>query len=64
MTGDGENSEVLDAFLASVFNVRGSYPEDTQPPELGCGDGVSSEAPVVGGWLLMCSPSHSHVYGL
>lgn len=53
MTGDEEqNSEVLNAFLASVCNVRASCPEDTQPPELELGDGELSEAPEIPGVVI------------
>lgn len=39
MTGIEEKTEVLNAFFALVFNIRITYPEDAQLPEMEVVDG-------------------------
>lgn len=46
-TGDEETAEILNAFFASVFNVRTSCPQDSQLLELEVGDGKKNEAPII-----------------
>lgn len=41
---DEEKAEILNDFCASVFNIKTSCPQDTQPPELEICAGELSEA--------------------
>lgn len=44
MSEDEEKAEILNDFCASVFNIKTSCPQDTQPPELEICAGELSEA--------------------
>ena len=52
MTKDEENTEVLNAFFASVFNSKTSCSQGTQPPNVEDRDEEQNEAPIIQGEMV------------
>jgi len=62
VTKGEEKAEVLNAFFTSVFDSKGSYSLDTQPPEQEDRDGEQKETPKTQGEMVSDLLRHTNTH--